>query len=55
MHITPTELRREVDLLAQREHSLEELERDLIEPAPLAEDEKAALWLYAWTRTGARS
>jgi hypothetical protein len=26
---------------------ISEIEQDIIEPAPLAEDEKAALWLYA--------
>ena len=26
---------------------LDEIEHDIIEPAPIAEDEKSALWLYA--------
>ena len=26
---------------------LDEIEQDIIEPAPIAEDEKSALWLYA--------
>ena len=28
--------------------SLEQVEHTLIEPAPLPEDQRDALWLYAW-------
>jgi hypothetical protein len=34
---------------------LEEIERLVIDPAPLDADEKAALWLYAEVLTGRRS
>ncbi|MBV9310962.1 MAG: hypothetical protein JOZ73_09020 [Solirubrobacterales bacterium] len=34
---------------------IDKIEHDLIEPAPLVEDDKAALWLLAWSaaQTGA--
>ena len=28
--------------------TLREIEQEIIEPAPLSEDSRAALWLYAW-------
>lgn len=29
--------------------SLDQVEEEIIDPAPLDENQKAALWLYAWT------
>jgi hypothetical protein len=30
--------------------TLEEIERELLDPAPLGEEQRAALWLYAWSQ-----
>ncbi len=45
---SPQELRDEI-LLARDADPLEALARDLIDPAPLSDDEKSGLWLYAWS------
>jgi hypothetical protein len=42
------EIRVEIDELVEDGASLREIERDVIEAAPLSEDARAALWLYAW-------
>lgn len=34
--------------------SLGDVEREIIAPAPFDEDEKAALWLYAWCESSDR-
>ncbi len=41
-------LREAVDELVGRGPKLHEIERDVIDPAPLGEDARDALWLYAW-------
>lgn len=41
-------LREEIDELVAAGASLHEIERDVIERAPLGEDARDALWLYAW-------
>jgi hypothetical protein len=33
--------------------SLDQVESDVIEPSRFSEDQKAALWLYAWSYLGA--
>ena len=33
---------------------LDAIEREMIEPAPLSDDEKSGLWLYAWSGAGLR-
>jgi hypothetical protein len=43
------ELGREIDARMRRGHSFSSLEDELIEPSDLSEDEKSALWLYAWS------
>jgi hypothetical protein len=30
--------------------TLEEIEVELLDPAPLSDEQRAALWLYAWSR-----
>ena len=40
--------RETIDELISEGVSLAEIERDVIEPSPLSEDSRAALWLYAW-------
>jgi hypothetical protein len=47
------ELRDVVARLADRGETLERIEAEVVEPAPLDEDRQAALWLYAWLRTSA--
>lgn len=42
------EVRDEVVLRVSARSRLEEVEREVIDPADLDEDEKAALWLLAW-------
>lgn len=41
-------LRELIDELVNDGASLQQIERELIEPAPLGEDARDALWLYAW-------
>jgi hypothetical protein len=31
---------------------LETIERDVIDPAPLSEEDKSGLWLFAWSEAG---
>ena len=33
---------------------LDSIERDMIEPCGLSDDEKSGLWLYAWSGAGLR-
>ena len=42
-----TELHRQIGQAFRAGLDLEEIEHDIIEPAPIGEDEKSALWLYA--------
>ena len=41
-------LRETIDELVSDGVPLSDIERDVIEPSPLSEDSRAALWLYAW-------
>lgn len=41
-------LREKIDELIAHGAELDDLEREVIDPAPLAEDARDALWLYAW-------
>ena len=41
-------MRAVIDALVADGAPLAEIEREVIEPARLAEDSRAALWLYAW-------
>ena len=34
--------------------SLDAIEREMIEPAALSDDDKSGLWLYAWSDAGLR-
>ncbi|MEA2358799.1 MAG: hypothetical protein QOI62_2059 [Solirubrobacteraceae bacterium] len=43
------ELRGEIDARMRRGSSFSSLEDDVIEPSELSDDEKSALWLYAWS------
>ncbi|MFL5846673.1 MAG: hypothetical protein ACJ762_18475 [Solirubrobacteraceae bacterium] len=42
------EIREAIDEMVAEGASLRQIERELIEDAPLSEDSRAALWLYAW-------
>jgi alkylhydroperoxidase family enzyme len=42
-------LRDEIAFRLRRGERLAEVERELIAPARLSEDERAALWLFAWS------
>jgi hypothetical protein len=46
-----TNLREEIIACSSGGVELPEIERNLIDPAPVSEDEKAALWLLAWCKT----
>jgi hypothetical protein len=37
-----------IDDLVAEGASLSRIERDVIDPAPLGEGDRSALWLYAW-------
>jgi hypothetical protein len=41
-------MRELVDELVSDGASLRQIEQDIVEPAPLGEDARDALWLYAW-------
>ncbi len=41
-------LREAVDVMVSEGATLGEIEAELIDPAPLGEDSRDALWLYAW-------
>jgi hypothetical protein len=41
-------LRELIDELVADGASLRDIEREIIEPAPLGQDARDALWLYAW-------
>ncbi len=40
-------LHRQIGLAVRAGHDIDEIGLSIIQPAPLAEDEKSALWLYA--------
>jgi hypothetical protein len=42
-----SELHRQIHQAVQEGSELEDIERTIIEAAPLSEEEKSALWLYA--------
>ena len=44
-----TELQRAIDAGMRRGESLSTVEDEIIEPSPLSDEEKSALWLYAWS------
>ena len=46
------DVREEVIARSRAGEDLDVIERDLIDPAPVVEDEKAALWLLAWCTKG---
>jgi hypothetical protein len=46
--ISAQELRDAVDALVADGATLREIELELIDAAPMGEDDRDALWLYAW-------
>jgi hypothetical protein len=42
-----SDLHRQIAHAVRTGSDLDEIEQSIIEPAPIAEDEKSALWLYA--------
>jgi len=46
---TLSALRQEIDAGMRRGESFSRVEEDLIEPSRLSDEEKSALWLYAWS------
>jgi hypothetical protein len=49
--LSASDLREQMVLRASAGEELADIERELIEPAALSEDDKAALWLLAWSHT----
>ena len=47
----PTPLHTEIDDRLDGGASLAEVEREVIETAPVDEERRSALWLFAWLRT----
>lgn len=45
-------LRELIDEMVADGASLRAMEREVIDPAPLGEDARDALWLYAWSCLG---
>ena len=45
--VVSSDLHRQIAHAVRTGLDLDEIEQDIIEPAPIAEDEKSALWLYA--------
>jgi hypothetical protein len=45
-----SELRETVEHRIARGDELDRIEAEVVEPAPLDEERRAALWLYAWLR-----
>jgi hypothetical protein len=41
-------LREEILAAVRGGASLQDIEREIVDPAALAEDDRAALWLFAW-------
>jgi hypothetical protein len=48
------EVRQQIHGRLRRGGSLAEVEEEIIEPAPCDEDQRAALWLYAWSQSSRR-
>jgi hypothetical protein len=46
---TLTQIQREIDVRVSRGDSFAAIEDDTIEPSDLSEEQKSALWLYAWS------
>jgi len=46
-----TELQHDVEARADRGEPLERIEAEVVEPAPVDDERRAALWLLAWHRT----
>jgi hypothetical protein len=49
MYLGGTHTRAVIGACVQTGWRLETIERELIDRAPISEDERAALWLYAWS------
>jgi hypothetical protein len=47
----PTPLHTEIRDRLEEGATLVEVEREVIEPAPIDEERRAALWLFAWLNT----
>jgi hypothetical protein len=54
MSASPTDLRDEIISKSRAGAGLRQLEEAVIEPAALDEDDKAALWLLAWSLPAAK-
>jgi len=46
--VSSRKLREAIDELVAQGAKLGDIEREVIDPAPLGEDARDALWLYAW-------
>ena len=46
--VSGRQLREAIDELVEHGASLRDIEREVIDAAPLGEDARDALWLYAW-------
>jgi hypothetical protein len=46
--LTAAKVQDEIAAWIQAGHDLDEIETELIAPAPMSDDGRAALWLYAW-------
>jgi hypothetical protein len=49
MQLTSDALRHEIAAWLDRGETLDAVDAELIEPAIVSEDERAALWLFAWS------
>jgi len=49
MRPDPDEMRFLINSATSDGDPLDAIEREMIEPAPLSDDEKSGLWLYAWS------
>ena len=45
----PQDVREQILTRSRAGDEINKIERELIDPAPLVEDDKAALWLLAWS------
>ena len=50
--MSPDDLRDLISDCADGDQALEVIERNVIAPARLSEDQKSGLWLYAWSSAG---
>jgi hypothetical protein len=49
MTTTLSELQRAIEVGMRRGESFSTVEAEIIEPSPLSDEAKSALWLYAWS------